>query len=59
VEDVVASMTLGGARALGLGDLGAITPGRRAALAFAPGPSRIDDPHRFLLSGEARLRRAV
>ena len=58
-EAIVASMTLGGARALGRGDLGAIGLGRRAALAFAPASSRIDDPYRFLLSGEARLRRVV
>jgi cytosine/adenosine deaminase-related metal-dependent hydrolase len=49
--------TLGGAEALGLPDLGAIAPGRRAALAFAPGPKAVDDPCRYLLSGEARLRR--
>jgi cytosine/adenosine deaminase-related metal-dependent hydrolase len=58
-ESVVVSMTLGGARALGRDDLGALAPGMRAALAFAPGPGRIDDPHRFLLSGEARLRRVA
>ena len=48
--------TLGGAEALGFDDLGAIAPGGRAALAFAPAPSVPDDPHEFLLSGEARLR---
>jgi cytosine/adenosine deaminase-related metal-dependent hydrolase len=49
--------TLGGAEALGLPDLGAIVPGRRAALAFAPSAKPPEDPHRYLLSGEARLER--
>jgi cytosine/adenosine deaminase-related metal-dependent hydrolase len=49
--------TLGGAEALGFGDLGAIAPGRRAALAFAPAVSTLEHPHEFLLSGEARLGR--
>jgi cytosine/adenosine deaminase-related metal-dependent hydrolase len=53
---VVRMATLGGAEALGLADLGAIAPGRRAALAFAASEGREDDPHDFLLSGEARLR---
>ncbi len=47
--------TLGGAEALGLGNLGAIAPGKRAALAFARVPS-VADPFELLLSGEARLR---
>jgi cytosine/adenosine deaminase-related metal-dependent hydrolase len=46
--------TLGGAEALGLGDLGAIAPGKRAALAFAPAGRAPSDPLSFLLSGEAR-----
>jgi len=55
---LVRAATLGGARALGLeSDLGAIAPGRRAALAFAAAASAPDDPSRYLLSGEARLRR--
>ena len=49
--------TLGGAEALGLPDLGAIAPGRRAALVFAPSPTAPEEPHRHLLSGEARLQR--
>jgi cytosine/adenosine deaminase-related metal-dependent hydrolase len=52
---IVRMATLGGAAALGLSDLGAIAPGRRAALAFAAGDVP-GDPHDFLLSGEARLR---
>ncbi|HXK12377.1 MAG TPA: amidohydrolase family protein [Vicinamibacteria bacterium] len=51
---IVRMATLGGAEALGLDDLGAIAPGRRAALAFAEGRTR--EPHAWLLSGEARLR---
>jgi cytosine/adenosine deaminase-related metal-dependent hydrolase len=51
--------TLGGAEALGFDDLGAVVPGRRAALAFAAAASAVADPCAFLLSGEARLRVAV
>jgi cytosine/adenosine deaminase-related metal-dependent hydrolase len=47
--------TLGGAEALGLGDLGVIAPGRRAALAFARAEQVPSDPCGFLVSGEARL----
>ena len=54
---LVRMATLGGAEALGLPDLGAIAPGRRASLAFAPGPPAMDDPCRYLLAGEARLQR--
>ena len=46
--------TLGGAEALGLADLGAIAPGKRAALAFAPAERAPADPLAFLLSGDAR-----
>jgi cytosine/adenosine deaminase-related metal-dependent hydrolase len=46
--------TLGGAEALGLADLGAIAPGKRAALAFAPAERPPADPLAFLLSGDAR-----
>jgi cytosine/adenosine deaminase-related metal-dependent hydrolase len=52
---IVRMATLGGAEALGLADLGAIAPGRRAALAFAAGEAPAG-PHELLLSGEARLR---
>ena len=52
---IVRMATLGGAEALGFGDLGAIAPGKRAALAFAPRRGLAADPHEFLLSGEARL----
>jgi cytosine/adenosine deaminase-related metal-dependent hydrolase len=48
--------TLGGAEALSLPNLGAIAPGKRAALAFAPAEGTPEDPCAFLLSGEARLR---
>lgn len=50
---IIRMATIEGARALGLDGLGAIEVGQAAALAFAPGPSRIDDPHSFLVSGEA------
>ena len=53
---IVRMATLGGAEALGLDDLGAIAPGKRAALAFAPASGAEADPHEFLLSGEARPR---
>jgi cytosine/adenosine deaminase-related metal-dependent hydrolase len=53
---IVRLATLGGAEALGFGDLGTIAPGQRAALAFAAGAVSDADPHGFLLSGEARLR---
>ncbi len=48
--------TLGGAEALGFGELGTIAPGKRAALAFAVADAPPADPAAFLLSGEARLR---
>jgi aminodeoxyfutalosine deaminase len=52
---IVRMATLGGAEALGFGDLGSIAPGKRAALAFAPAASSPDEPHAFLLSGDVRL----
>jgi cytosine/adenosine deaminase-related metal-dependent hydrolase len=52
---IVRMATLGGAEALGVDDLGAIAPGKRAALAFAPASGADADPHELLLSGEARL----
>jgi cytosine/adenosine deaminase-related metal-dependent hydrolase len=48
--------TLDGARALGLPGVGDIAAGWAAALAFAPGPRTLDDPHAFLVSGEAVAR---
>jgi len=51
--------TLGGAEALGFGELGQLAPGRRAALAYAPASSTPRDPQAFLLSGEARLERVA
>lgn len=48
--------TAGGARALGLPDLGALAPGRAAEIAFAAAPGRVADPCSFLVSGEAVLR---
>jgi cytosine/adenosine deaminase-related metal-dependent hydrolase len=52
---IVRIATLGGALALGLDDLGAIVPGKRAALAFARASGKEPDPQEFLLSGAARL----
>jgi aminodeoxyfutalosine deaminase len=54
---IVEMATAGGARALGLGDLGSLAPGKRAALAFAPASRAPLDPHEFLVSGEARASR--
>jgi cytosine/adenosine deaminase-related metal-dependent hydrolase len=56
---LVRMATLGGAEALGLADLGAIAPGRRAALAFAAADGALSDPCGFLVSGEARLARVA
>jgi aminodeoxyfutalosine deaminase len=49
--DLVRMATLGGARALGLSDLGTIEPGKRAALAYAPADAVPADPLAFLVSG--------
>jgi cytosine/adenosine deaminase-related metal-dependent hydrolase len=54
---IVRMATATGARALGLGDLGVIARGKRAALAFAAAPGTVADPLDFLVSGEARARR--
>lgn len=54
---IVEMATAGGARALGLNDLGSVAPGKRAALAFAPAPREPEDPCEFLVSGEARATR--
>jgi cytosine/adenosine deaminase-related metal-dependent hydrolase len=51
--------TLGGAEALGFTELGAIAPGRRAALAFAAARRAPGDPEAFLLSGDVRLERVA
>ena len=51
--------TLGGAEALGLSELGAIEPGRRAAFAYAPAEKPPREPEAFLLSGETRLARVA
>jgi cytosine/adenosine deaminase-related metal-dependent hydrolase len=57
---IVRMATLGGAEALGFGrELGTITAGKRAGLAFAPGGSDITDPMAFLTSGQAQARPAI
>ena len=52
----IAMATRGGAEALGMGDLGILAPGRRAALAFVPAPKVPDDPEAFVVSGQAAPR---
>jgi cytosine/adenosine deaminase-related metal-dependent hydrolase len=54
---IVEMATLGGARALDLEGLGAIAPGMRAELAFAPAAKAPPDPLAFLVSGAARPKR--
>jgi cytosine/adenosine deaminase-related metal-dependent hydrolase len=56
---IVRMATLGGAEALGLSNLGAIAPGKRAALAFAPSERPTRDALEFLVSGEARPARVA
>lgn len=56
---LVRAATRGGALALGFDQLGSLAPGRRAALAFSPGPASPEDPEAFLVSGRARLRRVA
>jgi cytosine/adenosine deaminase-related metal-dependent hydrolase len=53
---IVRMATLEGASALGFPDLGSLTPGKRAALAFAPAGEALSDPLAFLVSGQARTR---
>jgi aminodeoxyfutalosine deaminase len=57
-REIVRMATASGAAALGFDDLGTLSPGRRAALAFAEAPVDLADPERFVVSGQARLRRA-
>ena len=49
--DLVRMATAGGAEALGLDDLGTLTPGKRAAMAFAPADEAPVDPCAYLVSG--------
>ena len=56
-RSILRMATTTGAAALRIPDIGTIAPGRRAALAFAHGPVPGDDPERFVVSGEAKLRR--
>jgi cytosine/adenosine deaminase-related metal-dependent hydrolase len=58
-ELLVHLATAGGADVLGLPALGALEPGRRAALAYAAADRTPDEPHEFLLSDDARLSRAA
>jgi aminodeoxyfutalosine deaminase len=54
---IVRMATQGGAEALGLRDLGTLTPGKQAALAFAPARRPPHDPWAFLVAGEAPFER--
>jgi cytosine/adenosine deaminase-related metal-dependent hydrolase len=54
---LVRMATAGGAEALGLPDLGALAPGKSAALAFVPARSDPADPLAYLVSGQAQPRR--
>lgn len=56
---LVEMATAGGARALGLRELGSLLPGQRAALAFAAAPGAVSDACAFLLSDEARVTRVA
>ncbi len=55
-EAIVRMVTEAGARALGLDELGTITPGKRADLVHASTYVKPGDPFDFLVSGEARPR---
>jgi cytosine/adenosine deaminase-related metal-dependent hydrolase len=57
--DVVRMATVNGARALGFDDLGVLEPGRTAALAFAEAAADVDDPERFVVSGEVHLKKVA
>jgi cytosine/adenosine deaminase-related metal-dependent hydrolase len=54
---IVRLATQGGAEALGCSHLGAIVPGRAAALAYAEAASSPSAPYEHVLSGEVRLSR--
>jgi cytosine/adenosine deaminase-related metal-dependent hydrolase len=54
---IVRMATAGGAEALGLADLGALAPGKRAALAFVAADEVPEDPCAYAVSGTARPRR--
>jgi aminodeoxyfutalosine deaminase len=54
---IVRMATQGGAEALGLRDLGTLTPGKHAALAFAPARRPPHDPWAFLVAGDGPFQR--
>jgi cytosine/adenosine deaminase-related metal-dependent hydrolase len=58
-ERIVHMLTQGGADALGIGDLGAIARGRRAALAYAAADEVRADPHEHVLRRETVVRRVA
>ncbi|HEX6739756.1 MAG TPA: amidohydrolase family protein [Vicinamibacteria bacterium] len=54
---IVRMATQGGAEALGLRELGTLTPGKQAAMAFAPARRPPHDPWAFLVSGDGPFER--
>jgi cytosine/adenosine deaminase-related metal-dependent hydrolase len=54
---IVRMATAGGAEALGLDDIGTLTPGKRAALAFVAADEAPEAPCAYVVSGTARARR--
>ncbi|HUQ87413.1 MAG TPA: amidohydrolase family protein [Vicinamibacterales bacterium] len=50
---ILESATLTGARALGLGDLGSLTPGKRAQMIVVELPNQVNDVEEYLLGGIA------
>jgi cytosine/adenosine deaminase-related metal-dependent hydrolase len=48
---ILESATLTGARALGLDDLGSLTPGKRAEMIAVRLPGHVNDVEEFLLTG--------
>jgi cytosine/adenosine deaminase-related metal-dependent hydrolase len=51
--------TVAGARALGCSDLGTLTVGHRAALAWVPADAPIQDPHRHVVVSDVPARRVI
>jgi cytosine/adenosine deaminase-related metal-dependent hydrolase len=56
LQTLVRMATLGGAEALGFGDLGSLEPGKRAALVHARAAGPVADPLEHVVSPNARLR---
>jgi cytosine/adenosine deaminase-related metal-dependent hydrolase len=56
-REILRMGTLNGAEALGFTTLGALEPGRQAAMAFAAANDVPTDPEAFVVSGQSKLRR--